>query len=209
MTDPTIREAIASTLAELASMLEPEHAALAERLRRAHEVAARDPGGDLPDQAVRLLRRVTMGTMGAMSDVAFGSIVDGRWVADDVRDQRFHDLSLRLSDQLSRLPPSRPPDLFLVTDRVREVWVLERHSPGSEARTAEVQPPIWTGPATTSEVVVLHGGTENGADIEITVEGGPRARHGTDPVSPSAPVAIGHGRVFVTREEAVAALPDR
>jgi hypothetical protein len=200
MADPTVSEAIASTLAELGSMLQPEHAALAGRIRRAHDVAAADPQGELADRDVRLLRRITMGTMGGMSDVAFGAIVDGRWVVDEARDQRFHDLSLRLSDQLSRLPPSQPPDLFLVTDRVRQAWLLERDSPGIADRAVEVQPPIWTGPATTSEIVVLRGGSENGADVEVVVE---------DPASPSAQVDIGHGRVFVTLEDAEAAVPNR
>ena len=200
MTDPTVREAVASTLAELGSMLQPEHPALAVRVRRAHDVAAADPHGELADRDVRLLRRITMGTMGGMSDVAFGAIVDGRWVADEARDQRFHDLNLRLDHQLSLLPPSQPPDLFLVTDRVRQAWLLERDSTGIGDRAIEVQPPIWTGPATTSEIVVLRGSTENGADVEVVVE---------DPASSGAQVDIGPGRVFATLEDAEAAVQHR
>jgi len=200
MTDPTVREAIASTLAEIASMLEPEHAALAGRVRRARDVAAADPRGELADRDVRLLRRITTGTMGGLSDVAFGAIVNGGWVADEARDQRFHGLSRRLDDQLSRLPPSQPPDLFLVTDRVRQAWLLERDSPAIADRAVEVQPPIWTGPATTSEMVVLRGGAENGADVDVVAE---------DPASPGAQVGIGHGRVFVTLADAEAAVANR
>ena len=208
MNDPTIREAIASTLAELASMLEREHAGLAERVRRALDVVAGDPHEHLSDPAVRLLRRLTTGTMGAMSDVVFGAIVDERWVAESARDQRFHELSLRLGEQLSRLPPSRPPDLFLVTDRVREVWLYEEDSPGAAERTAEVQPPIWTGPATTAEIVVLQGGTENGADVDIAVPVSPGTSNQTGSASRTAVVDPGHGRVFTTRDEAQAALPN-
>ena len=126
MTDPTAREAIELTLAELASMLRPEHAVLAARVRR----GATSPPPTRTEKSqtgdVRMLRRITMGTMGGMSDVAFGAIVDGRWVADEARDHRFRDLSVRLSGQLSRLPPSQPPDLFLVTDRVRQARWLTR-----------------------------------------------------------------------------------
>lgn len=181
-------------------MLQPEHIAIAGRVRRARDVATADLSGEMADRDVRLLRRITMGTMGGLSDVAFGSIVDGRWVADEAGDQRFHDLSLRLNDQLSRLPPSQPPDLYLVTDRVRQAWLLERGSAGIADRAVELQPPIWTGPATTSEIVVLRGGTENGAAVEVVAE---------DPASPSAQVDIGHGRVFVTLEDAEAAVPNR
>jgi hypothetical protein len=110
MTDPVLREAMATTLDDLASMLDRAPTALVQRLRRAHDELVDDPSSDLPDLTVRRLRRLVTGTMGAMSDVTFGALVDGRWVVDDARERRFRDVSREFQDQLSRLPPSsRPP----------------------------------------------------------------------------------------------------
>lgn len=209
MTDVALREAIATTLDQLASMLEREHAALGQRLRHARDELVDDPSPDLPDSIVRRLRRLVTGTMGAMSDVTFGALVDGRWVPDDAREQHFRDLSREFQDQLSRLPTSSPPDLYLVTDRVREGWLIDGGSTDIYGRNAEVQPPIWTGPTTTSEFVVLLGRIDDGDEVEIIGGQGPGSRGQTAVASRSPAVDLGRGRVFTTRDAADAAASKR
>lgn len=98
-----------------------------------------------------------------------------------------------------------PPDLYLVTDRVREGWLVDRTLADSDARKVEVQPPIWTGSTTTSEYVVLRGPTDDGHEVEITVEQG-SGPSGQAAVASGDPVVdLGRGRVFTTRDGADAA----
>ena len=202
-----LRQAIASTLDALASMLDREHAALAQRLRRTHNELVDDQSPDVPDATVRRLRRLTTGTMGAMSDVTFGALVDGRWVTDEVRERRYRDLSREFVDQLASLPPSSRPNLYLVTDRVREGWLIDRGSDGQEGRHVEVQPPIWTGSTTTSEFVFLRGRIDDGDEVEITVEQGSGPSGTTADGSGHAVIELGRGRVFARRDAAEAAVP--
>jgi hypothetical protein len=205
MTNVALRQA-AATLDQVASMLDLEHAAIAQRVRRARDELVDDPGSDLPDSTIRRLRRLMTGTMGSMSDVAFGTLVDGRWVVDGEKERRYQNLSRELEDQLARLPPSRPPDLYLVTDRVREGWLMDLGNTEPGLRRVEVQPPIWTGSTTTSEVVDLRGVIGDGDEVEISVEQSPGSS--TEAPADRKPVLdLGLGRVFATREAAEAAKP--
>ncbi len=109
MTDPTVPEAIASTLDLLASMLGSEHAGLARRLRDARRQVLQEAGSGLSNSTIQMLHDVRAGTMGGMSDVTLGSLVNGRWVVDEPRERRFFQLARDLRDQVSRLPPSGDP----------------------------------------------------------------------------------------------------
>jgi hypothetical protein len=106
MTDPTFAESIASTIDHLASMLEIEHAALARRLRDAQRHVLDEANSGLSDSTIRMLLDLRRGTMGSLSDVTLGSLVDGRWVVDEPRERQFRELSRELREQLSSLPPS-------------------------------------------------------------------------------------------------------
>jgi hypothetical protein len=106
MTDTTLAEAIASTLNHLASMLDSDWAALAQRLRDARHRVLDEAGSGLSDSTIRQLQDLRRGTMGSLSDVTLGSLVDGRWVVDEPRERRFHELSRELRDQLVSLPAS-------------------------------------------------------------------------------------------------------
>jgi hypothetical protein len=200
-----LRQAIASTLDALASMLDREHAALAKRVRRAHDDLVDDHSPEVPDTTVRRLRRLMTGTMGGMSDVTLGALVDGRWVPDDARERHFRDLSRELGDRLSSLPPSSPAKLYLVTDRVREAWLIDGGSDGKDGRKVEVQPPIWT-PTMTSEFVFLRGGIDDGDEVEITVEQGSGPSGDPAGASGRRVIQLGRGRVFARRDAAEAAL---
>jgi hypothetical protein len=109
MTDPTLPESIASTLDRLASMLGSEHAVLARRLRDAHHQVLGEASSGLSDSTIKMLHEVQVGTMGGLSDVTFGSLVDGRWVVDEPRERRFFELARDLRKQVSSLPPSGDP----------------------------------------------------------------------------------------------------
>jgi hypothetical protein len=110
MTDPTLPDAIASTLDLLASMLGSEWTALARRLRDTRRQVLDDPRPDLSDSTIRALRDVQRGTMGGLTDVTLGSLVDGRWVVDQPRERRFHELVRTLGEQVRSLrSPEDPP----------------------------------------------------------------------------------------------------
>jgi hypothetical protein len=110
MTDPTPPGAIASTLELLASMLGSEWAVLARRLRDARRQLLDDASPGLSDSTIRALRDVQRGTMGGLTDVTLGSLVDGRWVVDQPRERRFYELVRTLGAQVSSLrPPEDPP----------------------------------------------------------------------------------------------------
>jgi hypothetical protein len=106
MTDPTLADSIASTLDRLASMLGSEHAGLARRLRDAHRQVLDEAGSGLSDSTIQMLHDVQAGTMGGLSDVTLGSLVDGRWVVDEPRERRFYQLTRDLWAYVSTLPPS-------------------------------------------------------------------------------------------------------
>jgi hypothetical protein len=103
MTDPTPPDEIATTLDLLASMLGPEWATLARRLRDARRQLLDDARPDLSDATIRALRDVQRGTMGGLTDVTLGSLVDGRWVVDEPRERQFDQLVRSLGKQVSGL----------------------------------------------------------------------------------------------------------
>jgi hypothetical protein len=109
MTDPTLPDSIASTLDRLALTLGSEHAVLARRLRDAHRRVLEEARSGLSDSTIRMLLEVQAGTMGGLSDVTFGSLVDGRWVVDRPRERRFFQRARDLRNQVSSLPPSGDP----------------------------------------------------------------------------------------------------
>lgn len=106
MTDPTLRDAIASTLERLESMLGSEYAILARRLRDARRQVLDEAGSDLSDSTIQMLHDVQAGTMGGLSDVAFGSLVDRRWVNDEPRTRQFYQLVRDLHEYVLNLRPS-------------------------------------------------------------------------------------------------------
>ena len=53
-----------------------------------------------------MLHDVQAGTMGGLSDVGFGSLVDRRWVNDEPRDRQFYQLTRDLAEYVSTLRPS-------------------------------------------------------------------------------------------------------
>jgi len=109
MTDPTLPDAIASTLDLLASILGSEHAALARRLRDARRHVLDEARSGLSDSTIQMLHNVRAGTMGGLSDVTLGSLVDGRWVVDEPREREFLQLNRDLGEYISTLPPSGDP----------------------------------------------------------------------------------------------------
>ena len=58
------------------------------------------------DSTIQMLHDVRAGTMGGLSDVTLGSLVDGRWVVDQPRERRFHQLARDLGEYVSALQPS-------------------------------------------------------------------------------------------------------
>jgi hypothetical protein len=106
MTDATLLDAIASTLDRLASMLGSEHAILARRLRDARRQVLEEASSGLSDSTIQVLHDVQAGTMGGLSDVGFGSLVDRRWVNDEPRDRQFYQLTRELAEYVSALSPS-------------------------------------------------------------------------------------------------------
>ena len=106
MTNPTLPDAIASTLDHLASMLDSDWAFMAQRLRDTRRRILDEAGSGLSDSTIRQLLDLRRGTMGSLSDVTLGSLVDGRWIVDEPSEQRFRELSRDLREQLERLPSS-------------------------------------------------------------------------------------------------------
>lgn len=106
MTDPKLPDAIASTLDLLASMLGSEHAGLARRLHDARRQVLDEASSGLSDSTIQMLHNVRAGTMGGLSDVTLGSLVDGRWVVDEPREREFFRLARDLRENISTLPPS-------------------------------------------------------------------------------------------------------
>jgi hypothetical protein len=106
MTDPTLPDAIASTLDHLASMLGSEHAALARRLRDARHDVLDETDSGLSDSTIQKLHDVQAGTMGGLSDVTLGRLVDRRWVVDEPREREFYQLVRDLEWYVAALPPS-------------------------------------------------------------------------------------------------------
>jgi hypothetical protein len=109
MTDPTLADAIASTIDRLASMLGSEHAVLARRLRDTRDRVLDEAGSGLSDSTIQMLHDVQAGTMGGLSDVTLGSLVDRRWVIDEPRERQFHQLVRDLGEYVSTLPPVDSP----------------------------------------------------------------------------------------------------
>jgi hypothetical protein len=143
------RTALAHTLREMVETLDTPHADVAARIQRVLDEVESAPPGALPDRLLRRIRRLREGTMGSLSDVVFAELREGRWVADTDRNERWTQLSRRLRDDIVRLPAPPPPDLFLVTDRVRECWLIEPGPVSDLVWHVEVFPPIWSGPTTT------------------------------------------------------------
>jgi hypothetical protein len=106
MNDPTLPDAIASTLDLLASMLGSDHAVLARRLREARRRVLDEASSGLSDSTIQTLHNVRAGTMGGLSDVTLGSLVDGRWVVDEPRERQFLQLARDLGEYLSTVQPS-------------------------------------------------------------------------------------------------------
>jgi hypothetical protein len=106
MTDPTLPDAIASTLDLLASVLGSEHAVLARRLRDARRQVLDEGSSGLSDSTIQMLHDVQAGTMGGLSDVTLGSLVDRRWVVDEQRERQYYQLVRDLGEYVSTLPPS-------------------------------------------------------------------------------------------------------
>ncbi len=209
MTDTEPREAIAQLLTEMAEMLTGEHAWIATRLLNVVGELRAAPSGDLPDYLVRKARRLREGTMGSLSDIIFGQFIDRRWVPDEARDRRFADLSRQLATQMARLPASHPPDYFLVTDRVRECWLVEPPSSNGSSWTVEVQPPVWMDAHATTEHVMLRsrgaGALDANGAVEVEIralatDASAQGGLGTRPT-----VALGVGQLRTTREAAGAA----
>ena len=106
MTESTVPDAIASTLERLESMLGSEYPILARRLRDARRQVLDETGSGLSNSTIQMLHDVQAGTMGGLSDVAFGSLVDRRWVNDDTRERQFYQLVHDLEEYVSTLQPS-------------------------------------------------------------------------------------------------------
>jgi hypothetical protein len=106
MTDPTLLDAIASTLDLLASMLGTENAVLARRLRDARRHVLDEASSGLSDSTIQMLQDVQAGTMGGLSDVTLGRLVDRRWVVDEPREREFYQLVRDLEWYVAALPPS-------------------------------------------------------------------------------------------------------
>jgi hypothetical protein len=109
MTDPRLPDSIASTLDLLASMVGSDHAVLARRLRDARRQVLDEASTGLSDSTIQMLHNVRAGTMGGLSDVTLGSLVDGRWVVDEPREREFLQLNRDLGEYISTLPPSGDP----------------------------------------------------------------------------------------------------
>ena len=60
----------------------------------------------LSDSTIQMLHDVQARTMGGLSDVTLGSLVDGRWVVDEPRERQFYQLTRDLAEHVSALPRS-------------------------------------------------------------------------------------------------------
>jgi hypothetical protein len=87
-------------------MLGNEHAVLARRLRDARRQVLDDASSGLSDSTIQMLHDVQAGTMGGLSDVTLGSLVDRRWVVDEPRERQFFQLTRDLAEYVSTLQPS-------------------------------------------------------------------------------------------------------
>lgn len=201
MTATDQRTALLRTLRGMIEALDAPHADVAARLQRVADDLDSAPPGPLPDRLLRRVRRLREGTMGSLSDVVFAQLRDGRWVPDPARTERWTHLSRQLRDDVARLPPAEPPDLFLVSDRLRECWLFEPGSIGQPPWHVDVFPPLWLSGQATADDVRLRptGQAQLPADnLEVSIvwgEGG----EGDERV-------LGTGRLFSSRVAAQAAL---
>jgi hypothetical protein len=200
MTATDQRTALVRTLTEMVETLDAPHARVAARIRGIVDELESAPPSDLPDRLLRRVRRLRQGTMGSLSDVVFAELHDGRWVPDQARSERWAHLSQRLGDEVAHLPSAKPPDMFLVTDRVRECWLFEPETLARPIWHVDVFPPIWLNPKATTDDVSLRPTSprpfpEDGMEVTIlwggATEGGERV--------------LGTGRVFTSRSMAEAA----
>lgn len=178
MTATDHRTALLRTLRDMIEILDAPHTDVAAlRQRVADDLDAASPGL-LPDRLLRRVRRLREGTMGSLSDVVFAELRDGRWVPDPARTERWTHLSRRLRDDVARLPPAEPPDLLLISDRVRECWLFEPGPIGHPPWHVDVFPPLWLSGETTTDEVRLRptGAAQLPADgLEVSIvwgEGG-------------------------------------
>ena len=86
-------------------MLGSEHAVLARRLRDARSRVLEEAGSGLSNSTIQMLHDVQAGTMGGLSDVTLGSLVDRRWVVDEPRERQFYQLVRDLEELVATLPP--------------------------------------------------------------------------------------------------------
>jgi hypothetical protein len=195
------RSDLLRTLQEMVATLDASHADVAARIQGVVDELDGAPPGDVSDRVLRRVRRLRQGTMGSLSDVVFAELRDRRWVTDPERTERWKRLSQRLAEAVSRLPPTVPPDLFLVTDRVRECWLGASGLPARPPWPVEVFPPVWLDHDATTEEVVLSP-TDSGPVPQRGMDVAVLRAHETDP---SAAV-LATGRVYADRASAEAAL---
>jgi hypothetical protein len=194
------RTDLVRTLREMVEILDAPHADVAARIQGVVDGLESAPPGAVSDSLLRRVRRLRQGTMGSLSDVVFGELRDRRWVADQERTERWARLSQRLAEDVSRLPPAKPPDLFLVTDRVRECWLSGSALPARPPWPVEVFPPVWLDRDDTTDEVSLRptGGRpipEDGLEVSVLWDGRSEG-DGRD---------LGTGLVFTSRSSAEAA----
>ena len=200
MTPTDRRTALVQTLKEMVETLDAPHADVAERIRGIVDELESAPPSALPDRLLLRVRRLRQGTMGSLSDVVFAQLHDGRWVPDQARSQHWAHLSQRLGEEVALLPSAKPPDMFLVTDRVRECWLLGPESLTRPTWLVDVFPPVWLDPEATTDEVGLRPtgpGPFPGDGMEVTILWG-GATEGGERV-------VGTGRVFTSRSVAEAA----
>jgi hypothetical protein len=195
------RSDLLATLREMVATLDAPHADVAARIRGVADELESAPPGPVAERLLRPVRRLRQGTMGSLSDVVFAELHDRRWVIDQERTERWDRLSRRLAEDVAGLPPAQPPDLFLVTDRVRECWLDGPGLPAPPPWRVEVFPPVWLDRVATAEVVSLvpeRGGpiADDGLGVSIVWEGG----------SEGGGRALGTGQVYSTRAAAEAGL---
>jgi hypothetical protein len=200
VTDDDWRGPLLRTLKEMVQALDAPHADVRARIRGVVDELESSPPGVAPDRLLRRVRRLRQGTMGSLSDVVFADLRDGRWIADPTRTDRWTRLSQRLAEDVSRLPPAKAPDLYLVTDRVRECWLDGSASLARPPWPVEVFPPVWLDrDATTDEInlgpAVAGPIPEDGLEVSVLWDGG----------GVGGRRVLGSGRVFTSRASAKAA----
>jgi hypothetical protein len=193
------RSDLLATLREMVATLDAPHADVAARIRGVADELESAPPGPVPERLLRRVRRLRQGTMGSLSDVVFAELRGRAWVPDPERTERWERLSRRLAQDVARLPPAAPPDLYLVTDRVSECWLEEPGLPASPPWPVEVFPPVWLDRVATADAVSLRperGGPipEEGAAVSLVWEGG----------GAGGGRVLGTGRVYLTRAAAEA-----